>query len=469
MILRTIIFVLLQSSVTTAFAAEPGIPAPARPGVVKPATGDTPKSDDRYVLYRSDDTKTRLWFSGLLQLRYSKLNDDSALPEGATVDTFSLQRARFTLGGTLDRLVEFKIELNAWDSVNHELSPEEVYGDLNLSEHFKLRAGLFKPPVMLHRMMSSANQLFAEEAMVTSQKVTQLKGFDARKKLKTFPGKDTGIMVFGDLLPLPLGGLAGTLPAGFLRYYAAFQNGYDMKKGSGRGDAEMLTLRLEANLFGFKPYRELSRDWARPHLTIGFNYGLGYDLEIQDEGERKRARLLGLDFLGVWQGCSISGGWFVTTSEHTPAYERSRLDDGASFDPSWRSDGFFVQAAAFLPLRLRGVDLRRRLQFKLRFEEFDPFDTIGSSLYSEDMLTEFAPVGLNAPQDRRTRLTTLGLNWFQDVGGWKDRLMISLDYTIRTELEPFRDLNDPGPDGLGRLKNTQLRNNSLIFQLQLAM
>ncbi len=426
-------------------------------------------SRDRMELFSFNGGRSVVWMNGLLQTRYSILNDDSNIPEGATVDTFSLHRARLGFMGKMDEIASFKVELNIWDSVTHELSPEEVYADLPLSRYFGVRAGLIKSPVMVQRFMSSGNLLFAEEAMVVSQKATQLKGFDASKKLRTFPSKDIGVMVYGDLFPWLEMDAFKDLPQGLLRYYLAVQNGYDMKKGSGRGDAAMSTFRLELNPFGYRGYHESHFHGRSPNVSLGFNYGKSVDLEIQDDEQEKGASLMGFDGIFAWQGVAVSGGWFVVKSIYPESFERRRINEGRLFDPSWKTEGFYVQAAAFVPLAFRNIDLRRHLELKFRFEDFDPFDMVGSSVYTQDMKEEFYPVGINAFQDRKTRVLTFGFNWYMDLGGWENRLKLSFDYSSRRELEPFRDINDLDPNGRGRLKNIQLRNDTAILQLQLAI
>jgi hypothetical protein len=425
--------------------------------------------DDRLYLYRWNDGNAGLWMGGLIQTRYTSINDDSNMPDGSTVDTFALQKARLSFNGKLAKWAGFKFELNLWDAVTHEVSPEEAYVDLPLIEYFGLKAGLIKSPVIYQRAMSGANHLFADESMVASQKTTQMKGFNAKKNLRSFPSKDLGFMVYGDLFPWVHLDAMKNWPKGILRYYFAFQNGYDMKKGTGRGDAASYTLRIEANPFGYRSYNESSWNIDDPYLMFSFNWGKGVDLEIQDDKQQKDAYMLGVDGIFAWQGIALSGGWFIFKSVYPTSFEKEKIDAGESFDSSWKSDGYYIQVAAFVPLAFWKIDLRRHLEFKFRFEEFDPFGFISSSLYTENMMEEFHPIGINTPQDRKTRVSTFGANVYFDLAGWKNRLKLSFDYSIRDEVQPFRDINDIDSSGKGRLKNVQVRNDMWILQLQLAI
>ena len=425
--------------------------------------------DDRLYLYRWSEGNAGIWMGGLVQTRYTSINDDSNMPDGSTVDTFALQRARLSFNGKLAKWAGFKLELNLWDAVTHEVSPEEAYADFPLIEYFGLKAGLIKAPVMYQRAMSGGNHLFADEAMVISQKTTQIKGFNAKKSLRAFPSKDLGFMVYGDLFPWVHLDAMKNWPKGILRYYFAFQNGYDMKKGTGRGDAASYTLRIETNPFGYRSYNESSWKIDDPYLMFSFNWGKSVDLEIQDDEQQKDAYMLGVDGIFAWQGIAVSGGWFIFKSVYPTSFERKKIDAGESFDSSWQSDGFYVQAAAFVPLAFWKIDLRRHLELKFRFEEFDPFGFISSSLYTESMIEEFHPIGINTPQDRKTRVSTFGANVYFDLAGWKNRIKLSFDYSIRDEIQPFRDINDLDDTGRGRLKNVQIRNDMWILQLQLAL
>ncbi len=425
--------------------------------------------DDRLYLYRWNEGNAGVWFGGFIQTRYTSINDDSNMPDGSTVDTFSLHKARLSFKGKLAKWAGFKFELNVWDAVTHEVSPEEVYADFSLIEYFGLKAGLIKSPVLYQRAMSGSNHLFADEAMTVSQKTTQIKGFNAKKNLKAFPSKDLGFMIYGDLFPWVHLDSMKNWPKGILRYYFAFQNGYDMKKGTGRGDAASYTLRIETNPFGYRSYNESSWNIYDPYLMFSFNWGKGIDLEIQDDEQEKDAYMTGVDGIFAWQGVAVSGGWFVFKSVYPVSFEKEKIAEEESFDSSWKSEGFYIQAAAFVPLAFWRIDLRKHLEFKFRFEEFDPFTPIGSSHYTENMIEEFHPIGINTPQDRKTRVSTIGANIYFDLAGWKNRLKLSFDYSIRDEIQPFRDINDVDDSGKGRLKDVQIRNDMWILQLQFAI
>ncbi|HNW81915.1 MAG TPA: hypothetical protein PKG52_03390 [bacterium] len=429
---------------------------------------DTKKNpDDKLYIYRWNDGNAGLWLGGYVQGRYTGINDDSSLPSGSTNDAFALQKARLSFNGKLAKWSGFKIEFNIWDTVTYEVSPEEIYVDFPLIEYIGVRAGLIKSPAMYQRAMSGSNQLFADEAMVVSQKTTQMKGYDAKKKLGNFPSKDIGFMFYGDLFPWPHLSAMKNWPKGILKYYFAYQNGYDMKKGSGRGDASMFTLRMEANPFGYQPYNESSWEIDKPYMTVGFNWGKSVDLEVQDH--KKDAGMIGVDGIMAWQGVSISGGWYILRSYYSKSFEKEMNKKGESYDSSWQSEGFFVQAAAFVPFAFWRIDLRKHLELKFRFEEFDPFKPIGDNIYTAAMLEEFVPVGINTHQDRKTRVMTFGTNIYFDAAGWRNKIKISFDYSMRDELENFRDINDLDSNGLGKLKNIQLRNDMWILQLQLAL
>lgn len=423
--------------------------------------------DDKLYIYKWNDGNGALWLGGYTQLRFTGINDDSSLPDGSTNDTFALQKARLSFNGKFAKWAAAKIEFNIWDSVTYEVSPEEIYADFPLVEYIGFRAGLIKSPAMYQRAMSGSLQLFADEAMVTSQKTTMIKGFDAKKKLNNLPSKDIGIMVYGDVFPWPHWSVMKNWPKGIIRYYFAYQNGYDMKKGSGRGDASMYTIRIEANPFGYKPYNESSWDIEKPYMTLGFNWGKSIDLDIQDH--EKDAGMIGVDGILSWQGVSVSGGWFIFKSHYSKSFEQEMIDKNEPYDPSWESEGFYVQASAFLPLAFWKIDLRKHLEFKFRYEEFDPFKPISDNVYTNAMLEEFIPVGINTPQDRKTRVMTFGTNIYFDAMGMRNKIKLSFDYSMRDELESFRDSNDLDGNGLGKLKNVQLRNDMWILQLQLAL
>jgi len=422
---------------------------------------------DHLYIYRWDEGKAGLWLTGYVQGRYTGINDDSSLPDGSTVDAFALQKARLAFNGKFASWAGLKLEFNIWDAVTHEVSPEEIYLDFPLIEYLGFRAGLIKSPIMYQRAMSGSAQLFADEAMVVSQKTTQIKGFEPKKTLKNFPSKDIGFMFYGDLFPWPHLDAMKKWPKGILKYFFAYQNGYDMKKGTGRGDAAMYTLRFEANPFGAKSYNESSWDIDKPYMMFAFNWGKSIDLEITDA--KKDAGMIGVDGIISWQGVSVSGGWSMFTSTYPKSFEREKIDNNEPFDSSWKTEGFYVQAAAFVPLAFWKIDLRRHLEFKFRYEEFDPFRPMSDNLYTEAMLEEFVPVGINTPQDRKTKVMTIGANVYFDLMGWKNKVKISFDYSIRDELESFRDLNDLNSNGEGKLKNVQLRNDMWILQLQLAL
>jgi hypothetical protein len=239
-------------------------------------------------------------------------------------------------------------------------------------------------------------------------------------------------------------------PSGILRYYIAFQNGYNPFKGTGRNDATMLTLRIETNPFGYKPYDE-SNPSFEPYVMVAFNWGRSVD-NNSNYNIAKDSEVYGVDAILAWQGVSVSGAWYRMLSAGSDEYEQQDV-----FDPAFMTEGFYVQVAGFIP----GWRLREHLELKFRFQRFDPFMRVPGHLYTDAQELEFRPQQITSPQDRTSDVYTIGANVYFSFPGLPNRVKLSFDYNIRQEIEDM--WIDDGWQG------TQIRNNSWIAQLQFAL
>ena len=96
-------------------------------------------------------------------------------------DTFVLRRVRPVLEGTLFKNFDFRIMP---DFGGGTTVLQDAYVDLKFAPSVKVRAGKFKGPVGLERLVSGSEMPFVERALPTA----------------LAPNRDVGVVVFGDLL-----------------------------------------------------------------------------------------------------------------------------------------------------------------------------------------------------------------------------------------------------------------------------
>jgi len=96
-------------------------------------------------------------------------------------DTFVLRRVRPVLEGTLFKNFDFRIMP---DFGGGTTVLQDAYLDLKFAPAFKVRAGKFKGPVGLERLISATDMPFVERAFPTA----------------LAPNRDVGVVAFGDLL-----------------------------------------------------------------------------------------------------------------------------------------------------------------------------------------------------------------------------------------------------------------------------
>jgi phosphate-selective porin OprO/OprP len=94
--------------------------------------------------------------------------------------TFVLRRVRPTVEGTLFKIVDFRIMP---DFGGGTTVLQDAYVDLKLSTAARIRAGKFKAPVGLERLVSGSEMTFTERAFPTA----------------LAPNRDVGVLLFGDL------------------------------------------------------------------------------------------------------------------------------------------------------------------------------------------------------------------------------------------------------------------------------
>jgi phosphate-selective porin OprO/OprP len=101
------------------------------------------------------------------------------------VDTFLLRRVRPVLEGTLFKNVDFKLMP---DFGGGTTTLQDAYVDLRFTPAVKVRAGKFKTPFGLERLVSATELLFVERALPTA----------------VAPNRDAGVLLFGDVLEATL-------------------------------------------------------------------------------------------------------------------------------------------------------------------------------------------------------------------------------------------------------------------------
>jgi len=436
---------------TPAPAGDPG-PAPEAAPDPYPVFGvPATMPDDKVIIWHSDDETQWITFGGYMQPRFEYTNDDSNIQKATKVDKFVLNKTRITFKMRLATWASAKIEFDLYDPhTSSPVLPVDVYGSFPLWPYLELRGGFMKVPVVYQHMMPGRNKLFAEDAMVTSQKVTRKAGMGASFNMSAFPSSDVGFMVMGDLFPWPHWDRMRDWPKGILRYYLSYTNGYDLFKGQSKNDASMIAFRVEVNPFGYRSYDESNPDFE-PYVMASFNYGKSIDLNSNYD-IAKDAYLMGVDGIVAWQGVSIAGAWYRYTSAGSKEYERQTV-----FDPAFQTEGWYVQVAGFIP----GWKLREHLELKFRYQRFDPFEQVVGHLYTDAQDVEFRPRELTRPQDRMTDIITIGANVYFHFPGFPNRVKLSFDYDIRTEVEDMW-IDDAWND-------TQIRNNTWMLQLQFAI
>jgi phosphate-selective porin OprO/OprP len=96
-------------------------------------------------------------------------------------DTFLLRRVRPIVDGTLFKNFDFRIMP---DFGGGTTSLQDAYVDLKFHPAFKVRAGKFKGPIGLERLVSGSELPFIERALPTA----------------LVPNRDVGVVIFGDVL-----------------------------------------------------------------------------------------------------------------------------------------------------------------------------------------------------------------------------------------------------------------------------
>ena len=186
---------------------------------------------------QSADGSFRLRLRGLLQSDGRFYLDDSA---DRGVDTFLLRRVRPIVESTVYGRFDVRITPDFGGGMT---VLQDAYVDARLHPAFKLRAGKFKPPFGIERLVSAAELTFIERALPTL----------------LVPNRDVGLMVHGD-------GLSGRMT-----YAAGVFNGV---VDGGSTDADLQDGKdVVARLFA-QPFRA-RRDgvWAGLGLGVAVSYG----------------------------------------------------------------------------------------------------------------------------------------------------------------------------------------------------
>ncbi len=188
--------------------------------------------------FRTADGAFRLRFSGLVQAdaRAYLTND---FPGGAP-DNFVLRRVRAAVEGTFNEKFGFVIRP---EFAGTTFSLLDAHVDANLSPQFRIRAGKFKAPVSLERLVSAADLAFVERAFPT----------------QLLPNRDLGVQVHGDVLD------------GRLSYAAGYFNG--VRDGASLDTDTNSSKDFAGRLFAH-PFRESDHDALRGlGLGIAFTSG----------------------------------------------------------------------------------------------------------------------------------------------------------------------------------------------------
>ena len=127
---------------------------------------------------RSADGAFQLRLRGYIQSDGRFYADDH---DAQGADTFLLRRVRPILEGTLFKNVDFRLMP---DFGGGTTVLQDAYIDLRFTPAVKIRAGKFKTPFGLERLVSATELLFVERALPTS----------------VAPNRDAGVLLFGDVL-----------------------------------------------------------------------------------------------------------------------------------------------------------------------------------------------------------------------------------------------------------------------------
>lgn len=186
---------------------------------------------------QSADGNFRLRLRGLVHSDGRFFVDDS---DRRGVDTFLLRRVRPIVEATIYRQFDFRLTP---DFGNGTTVLQDAYVDARLRPQFKIRAGKFKAPVGLERLVSASEMTFVERALPTL----------------LVPNRDLGVMVHGDL------------SGGGLAYAAGLFNGVT---DGGSADADIADGKdVVARLFA-QPFRA-RRDsvWRDLGAGLAVSYG----------------------------------------------------------------------------------------------------------------------------------------------------------------------------------------------------
>lgn len=130
-----------------------------------------------FALTSPDKNKSyELKLRGTLQMDGRFFADDE---NDTLTDTFLLRRVRPVFEGTLARYFGFRVMPDFAGSP----SLLDAYGEINFLPQLRLRAGKFKGPVGLERLVSASDMRFAERGLPTN----------------LAPNRDVGVMLHGDL------------------------------------------------------------------------------------------------------------------------------------------------------------------------------------------------------------------------------------------------------------------------------
>ena len=128
--------------------------------------------------FKSGDGNFQVKFRGLVQSDGRFYAGDTA---NAAVDTFSVRRVRPILEATLFKRFDVKVMPDFGDG---RTVLQDAYVDLRFAPSFVVRAGKYKSPFGLDRLVSASELLFLERALPTT----------------VAPNRDVGLMVHGDVL-----------------------------------------------------------------------------------------------------------------------------------------------------------------------------------------------------------------------------------------------------------------------------
>jgi phosphate-selective porin OprO/OprP len=147
----------------------------------------TVAAGDRGFSLRSADGSFQLNFRTLLHADGRFFGDDT---QGAVADTFVAQRVRPYIEATMFRVFDVRITP---DFGQGRTVLQDAYVDLRFRPELRLRAGKFKAPLGLERLVSASDLPFIDRALPTG----------------VAPNRDVGLMLHGELLATRLSYAAG--------------------------------------------------------------------------------------------------------------------------------------------------------------------------------------------------------------------------------------------------------------------